>query len=930
MIPGYRIIRELGRGGMATVYLAEQLSLGREVALKVLSPTLAADTDFAERFLREARITGAFRHRHLIAVLDAGRSGEHLYLAMEYVPGGTAAALRGAEPELIRRCLIEIARALAYAHQRGVIHRDIKPDNILQREDGSFLLSDFGIARSTQATRELTAPQSALGTPGYMSPEQWRGASIDGRADLYSLGIVAYELLTGSVPFTGTDSWSIGMQHMQHMQAPRPALPLTLVEWQPLLDRMLAIDPDGRYADAEAVVAALGGAVQDTPTTPLTPTGLISPTSSTTPVPITRHANRSRVIVAATLLVLAAIGLWAWKQRSEPTAATAEAPLPAAVMDDAALEKSVAVLPFRVLSAQAEDEFFADGLSEEILSSLASVAELKVAGRTSSFAWKGKDADLREIAKSLGVAHLLEGSIRRSGNQLRISANLINSDDGTTRWTQSFDRELKDAFAIQNEIALAVADQLSVSIGARPPPTFARLPDADRARYLEAIGRTRYYDTAQLLQARTTFSDLITTRNVGADAYQRLVIVLADLMRKRAIAFPEGIAEQRQAAAQLAERFPGSVETTLVNAVLALSRGDFDNQLQHFRDALQLFREVMQRAPNEAYAAVGAAHSARILFDFNNAEIYADRAIEIEPRDPIARFAKFVALQDSGRVDDTINALLSLGDEHPASGMRKQYLPLVLVGAGRIAEALQITHGCDPGATAVRSCRYLRHFALSTLGFTQAAATELQLLRVAMPAEAANIDLTASIHAGRPDAPIESTSRGELSQGAALEALAQGDQRLFLRWIEAGGVREWLVDTRDPRELTFDAIAIGILAVQSELLRAEQPELLSRRFAATATALAAVPDQHFPSLGQAAMVAAFQSGDHEAGMRRLKALDAISPMTWQDWVVSPSGRELPLAKILHADPSFATIWAHRAEVIERERAKVKQLWPDLE
>ena len=184
MIPGYRIIRELGRGGMATVYLAEQLSLGREVALKVLSPTLAADTDFAERFLREARITGAFRHRHLIAVLDAGRSGEHLYLAMEYVPGGTAAALRGAEPELIRRCLIEIARALAYAHQRGVIHRDIKPDNILQREDGSFLLSDFGIARSTQATRELTAPQSALGTPGYMSPEQWRGASIDGRADL--------------------------------------------------------------------------------------------------------------------------------------------------------------------------------------------------------------------------------------------------------------------------------------------------------------------------------------------------------------------------------------------------------------------------------------------------------------------------------------------------------------------------------------------------------------------------------------------------------------------------------------------------------------------------------------------------------------------------------------------------------------------------
>lgn len=923
MIPGYRIIRELGRGGMATVYLAEQLSLGREVALKVLNPALAADGDFAARFLHEARITGAFRHRHLLAVLDAGRSGEYLYLAMEYVPGGSAAALRGGDPASIRRCLIEVAGALAYAHERGIVHRDIKPDNILIREDGSFLLSDFGVARSAHATRVLTAPQSAIGTPGYMSPEQWRGAAIDGRADLYSLGIVAYELLTGRLPFTGADGWSTGMQHIN---APRPLLPPALADWQPVLDHLLAVDPAARYADAKALAAALGGpAATDAPVS--NPTQVLAPVPPVASAP--SGSGRWRWIAVPLLVAAILLGWWAWTQRPEPVVA----PSPGAPATTAAASvdrrPSVAVLPFRALSRQADDEYFADGLSEEILSSLASVPELRVAGRTSAFAWKGKDADLRVIAQSLGVAHVLEGSVRRAGDQLRITARLIQADDGSTRWSRTFERALKDSFAIQNEIALAVADQLSVSIGAGPPPTLARLPDQDRARYLEAVGRSRGYRGDQLRAARATLEELIATRNVGADAYQRLVIVLAGLMRRNEIDFALGLAQQQQLSSQLAERFPESVETIMVSAVLEQSRGDFNQRLEHYRAALRLHEAVMQRAPNEAAAAVYAAHAARNLFEFDKAEAYAERAIAIEPRDPTTQFARIVAIAEGGRVQVALEGMIRLAEEHPESEV-SEALPIWLVAGGRVAEALQRTHGCDGKRYSLRDCRHFRHHALMAIGFKRAAAEELRQLRAVLPDEAGAIARTEATYAGRIMAPPAGPADAALAHGAALESLAQGDQAMYLRWIEAAGARAWLMDATDPSELRRAASRTAVLAVQSERLRAEQPRLLAERFSAAAKALATVPDRHFPDLGAVAMVAALLAGDTEAGMRRLQALATISPFCWQDWVVSPSGRDLPIAKVLRADPRFAAIWARRNETIERERRRVRLFWPDVE
>jgi serine/threonine-protein kinase PpkA len=255
-IPGYRIVRELGSGGMSTVYLAVQESVDREVALKVMNPALAADPRYGERFLREARIAAKLHHRHIVGIHDVGRSADHHYIAMEYLPGGPVVR-GGVLPSVpfVLRVLREIALALHYAHSRGVVHRDVKPDNILLREDGAAALADFGIARAAaDSMARMTRTGSVIGTPQYMSPEQARGQELDGRADLYSLGVVMHELLMGEVPFQADDPLAVGIKHLT---APVPRLPDLLAPLQPLLDGLLAKEPEQRFQDGASVAAAI-------------------------------------------------------------------------------------------------------------------------------------------------------------------------------------------------------------------------------------------------------------------------------------------------------------------------------------------------------------------------------------------------------------------------------------------------------------------------------------------------------------------------------------------------------------------------------------------------------------------------------------------------------------------------------------------------
>ena len=251
-IPGYKILRQLGRGGMATVYLAMQESVQREVALKVMSPALLVDPDFGERFLREARIAAKLHHRHVVGVHDVGREGDHHYIAMEYLGGAVLLGKEGEArpPAFALRVTREIAMALNYAHAKGFVHRDVKPDNILMRDDGSSALTDFGIARASDSATHMTRTGTVIGTPHYMSPEQARGRSLDGR-DLYSLGVVLHELLTGRVPYARTTQLSVS-----HITQPVPILPEAL-------QGRAAAQPPARQAAGRSLPERCGGGRRD-------------------------------------------------------------------------------------------------------------------------------------------------------------------------------------------------------------------------------------------------------------------------------------------------------------------------------------------------------------------------------------------------------------------------------------------------------------------------------------------------------------------------------------------------------------------------------------------------------------------------------------------------------------------------------------------
>jgi serine/threonine-protein kinase PpkA len=255
-LPGYRIEKTLGKGAMSTVYLAVQESLERRVALKVLSPKLASDPTFNKRFVKEARIIGKLGHPHIVTIFDAGNDQDQFYIAMEYLDGGTLKEKikAGLTPEQAVSILRQIAQALGCAHLQNCIHRDIKPANILFRNPETAVLSDFGIAKNLEDKTQLTAVGWRIGTPNYMSPEQALAKPVDARCDLYSLGVVFYEMLTGTRPFQGADAFETAMLHIK---APTPVLPKPLRRFQPILNRLLAKDPQARFASAQELVQAI-------------------------------------------------------------------------------------------------------------------------------------------------------------------------------------------------------------------------------------------------------------------------------------------------------------------------------------------------------------------------------------------------------------------------------------------------------------------------------------------------------------------------------------------------------------------------------------------------------------------------------------------------------------------------------------------------
>jgi serine/threonine-protein kinase len=650
----YHVLALLGRGGMGNVYRAHDDQLDRDVALKFLPPHGLCESGAAERFLVEARAAAALVHPNVCTVHEIGRTDDgRPFIAMAHYEGETLKQRLSGGPLPPREAAViarELASALGAAHARGIVHRDVKPGNVMLARDGLAKLLDFGLAQVGEASLSRTEGVTP-GTIAYMSPEQARGDLLDHRSDLWSLGVVLYEMLVGERPFRG------GRRAVLHalvhappepLAASQPTMPPALAC---IVERLLQKAPEDRYPDAAAVEADLSAALR----TPLEAVDVrhaggaadVESTSRTADVVPSRSApfisapprrTRRRVVAVAAAVgaLAAAASLW---NRIPPRATEA-----------ALVARSLVVMPFVDMSADTANRYFVDGLSEEITTALGRIGGLRVAARTSAFALRDRALDVRRIGDTLGVDAVLEGSVRRAGRRLRVTAKLADSRTGLALWANEYDREVSDVIAVQDEIARAIAEALELRLPSQPPA--ARAP--------KAMNFAAYDLYLRALQLRNSMS---------ADAMRRAT----DLLDRATELQPDFAPAYGAKASVLAPRV-------------------YFRQLP-MEQGVPLVRAAIARAfaldPNngEAYVSLGLV---QLFFewDWAGAERSLRRAVELEPNDAHAWHQLGNYYRAMGRPDDAADARLRGLAIDPLNVRLRITLGEDYLFAGRLKESL--------------------------------------------------------------------------------------------------------------------------------------------------------------------------------------------------------------------------------------------------
>jgi serine/threonine protein kinase/Tfp pilus assembly protein PilF len=489
----YEILEEIGRGGMGVIYRARQRYSRRFVALKRVLTYHADSRETLARFRREAEAAASLDHPNILPIHEVGETEDGLpFFSMKLATGGSlrtvASALRGKARECVQ-LMAKVARAAEYAHGQGLLHRDLQPGNILLDARGEPMVSDFGLAKWLDEESDLTQTLTTFGTPGYIAPEQAEGAAFSPAADIYSLGAILFSLLAGRPPFVGANALSV---IRQAAATPAPKLrafaPSVGRDLETIVARCLERDPKARYQTAGALAEDLERWLEGRPI-------IARPVRA--PARVWRWSRRNPVLAGGAVFCFLLIGSVVWLLR-EHFAASPPAPP----------EKSIAVLPFENLSNDKQGSYFADGIQDEILTSLARVADLKVISRTSVMQYKsGVARNLREVGQQLGVANVVEGSVQRSGNRVRVNAQLLDARSDRHLWGQTYDRDLSDVFAIQSEIAKAIADQLQAKLSPAEQNAIERPPTSDLSAFDLYTRAKNLLLTVLLTGRRTDFLD---------------------------------------------------------------------------------------------------------------------------------------------------------------------------------------------------------------------------------------------------------------------------------------------------------------------------------------------------------------------------------------------------------------------------------------
>jgi serine/threonine protein kinase/Tfp pilus assembly protein PilF len=645
----YELLEVVGRGGQGVVYRARQKSLNRTVALKVISLGQWASTAHLKRFRREAEAAASLDHPSIVPIYEVGERDGSCYFSMKFVEGGQLDEVVRRKPISIRQAaelIAKMARTVHYAHEHGIVHRDIKPGNILLDAKGEPLLTDFGLARLVEAESTVTRTKEVMGTPSYMAPEQAVGnnAAVSSATDVYGLGAVLYQLLTDHPPFAGGTTFET-IKLVLDTEPRQPRL------WNRKIDRELSTiclkclekDPKRRYPSALALAEDLEHWLRHEPIHAKR-SGFFTHARKWV------RRNPTSALLAASLIALAgAIGWNVWESELISRPAT----------------KGIAVLPFENLSPDPDNAYFAEGIQDEILTRLASIADLKVISRSSTQHYQSKPRNLGEIAKQLGVAHILEGSVQKSGGVVRVNVKLIKGTTDSHLWADTFDRKLTDIFSVESDIAKAVADQLRAKLTGREEQILAAKP-TDNPEAYDAYLRGLAYT----LKAGTSAAN-----SLGAQKYLREAVKLdpkfalawALLSYTDAVGY---LLTTLQPTIALREEARQAAETALAlqpnlgEAVVAKGAYHYFC-LKDYDTAVRYFEQARQLLPNSSRIPELLAYVTRRQGQWDQSEVYFNEAERLDPRNVNLLFQHALSYIDLRRFPEALRKLDQVLDIAP-------------------------------------------------------------------------------------------------------------------------------------------------------------------------------------------------------------------------------------------------------------------------